>query len=287
MSNEGSAAEAKKVFVISPIGAVGSEINRRATYFLDYLVRRALPVPNWEVHRADEGSSPDSIGQHVVKSINEADLVVADLSGHNPNVFYELAIAHGWRKPVVHLITDGESIPFDIIDIRTIFYDITDLRSVDNATNKLREYAEHAIDNVEDLVTPLSSYGQFAAIRSNAEDGGSAVADALEQVMTRLSHIEKRLQQPALQPGLFDSASSRKQWEAAKLDEALDQILGSDKDDALTGREREIVALVAEGLSNDEIANKLFVSRRTVEGHLYRAFTKLGVTDRGELRKYL
>jgi DNA-binding NarL/FixJ family response regulator len=51
----------------------------------------------------------------------------------------------------------------------------------------------------------------------------------------------------------------------------------------LTQREQEIVALAAEGLSNGEIAKQLFVSQRTVEGHLYRAFSKLGISQRQEL----
>lgn len=51
----------------------------------------------------------------------------------------------------------------------------------------------------------------------------------------------------------------------------------------LTQREHEVVALAARGLSNREIADQLYVSVRTAEGHLYRACTKLGVTDRAEL----
>ena len=52
----------------------------------------------------------------------------------------------------------------------------------------------------------------------------------------------------------------------------------------LTSREREVVALAAEGLSNREIAERLVVSPRTVENHLHRAFAKLGVRSRSDLR---
>jgi DNA-binding NarL/FixJ family response regulator len=55
----------------------------------------------------------------------------------------------------------------------------------------------------------------------------------------------------------------------------------------LTAREREIATLVAAGLTNREIAERLVVSVRTVEGHLYRATTKLGVTDRAQLAELL
>lgn len=51
----------------------------------------------------------------------------------------------------------------------------------------------------------------------------------------------------------------------------------------LTDREREIAMLVAAGLSNHQIADRLVVSARTVEGHLYRAFAKLGINHRDQL----
>ncbi|MCW2913308.1 MAG: helix-turn-helix transcriptional regulator [Actinomycetia bacterium] len=55
----------------------------------------------------------------------------------------------------------------------------------------------------------------------------------------------------------------------------------------LTEREREIVTLAAQGLSNREIAERLIVSVRTIEGHLYRASAKLGITNRAELAAIL
>ena len=51
----------------------------------------------------------------------------------------------------------------------------------------------------------------------------------------------------------------------------------------LTAREAQLVKLAATGLSNAEIADRLVLSRRTVESHLYRAMQKLGVSDRRDL----
>lgn len=51
----------------------------------------------------------------------------------------------------------------------------------------------------------------------------------------------------------------------------------------LTGREREVAVMVSHGLSNKDIADRLCVSVRTVEGHVYRACSKLEVADRGQL----
>jgi DNA-binding NarL/FixJ family response regulator len=53
--------------------------------------------------------------------------------------------------------------------------------------------------------------------------------------------------------------------------------------DTLTGREQEVVGLVGEGLSNDEIAERLYISPATARTHVSRAMTKLGARDRAQL----
>jgi DNA-binding NarL/FixJ family response regulator len=57
--------------------------------------------------------------------------------------------------------------------------------------------------------------------------------------------------------------------------------------DDLTAREAQIARLAADGLSNPEIATRLFVSPRTAEYHLAKVFTKLGIGSRVELRSAL
>jgi hypothetical protein len=49
-----------------------------------------------------------------MRDLQTADLVVADLTGANPNVYYELALRHSTAKPFVHLAREGTEIPFDI-----------------------------------------------------------------------------------------------------------------------------------------------------------------------------
>ena len=54
--------------------------------------------------------------------------------------------------------------------------------------------------------------------------------------------------------------------------------------DALTPREQRLVDIAASGMTNREIAEALFITKKTVEGHLAHAFRKLGVASRAELR---
>jgi DNA-binding NarL/FixJ family response regulator len=55
----------------------------------------------------------------------------------------------------------------------------------------------------------------------------------------------------------------------------------------LTAREHEVATLAADGLTSKAIAERLVVSPRTVESHLYRIFSKLGVSDRTQLAEVL
>lgn len=181
------------MFVVSPIGKAGTPEHRRAKLVLDFIIKKAFPRPTWVVVRADDEESPDSISTQVIRRIRESDLIVADLSGHNPNVFYELAVAHGYERPVVHMITAGETMPFDIADQRAIFYELEDPESVDSAINKMRASQEWLDENPDMLRTPLSTYGAFTAISSTqpGSESNEAIAQALAEIVHRLGRLER------------------------------------------------------------------------------------------------
>ncbi len=61
--------------------------------------------------------------EDVSSSIEQADLLVADLTGRNPNVFYEVGIGHALGKPVLLLAQSLDDIPFDLRHRRVLLYD--------------------------------------------------------------------------------------------------------------------------------------------------------------------
>lgn len=65
-------------------------------------------------------------------------LVIADLSFHNPNVFYELALRHAVRRPIVQISRLADRLPFDIGQIRTVVVDTTDIYSLVPQLDSLR-----------------------------------------------------------------------------------------------------------------------------------------------------
>src|SRR3569832_1131428 len=77
--------------------------------------------------RADKIARSDRIGDDIREGIKDARLVIADLTGNNPNVFYEVGLAHGRDKRVILLVQDESIVPFDLKEIRQLTYDPNDL----------------------------------------------------------------------------------------------------------------------------------------------------------------
>jgi hypothetical protein len=173
------------VFFISPIGEEGTDVRRAADQTLKHLVRKALPESRYAVERGDEDKHPGAITPRILSKIIGADLVLADLTGYNPNVFYELAAAHGYHKPVVHLQKSDERPAFDVKDMRIIRYQLTDPDKLEQAVTDLRIQAEVALDSPGVIETPLTATGKFQALDQSA--------DPQAEVAERLAAIEKKL----------------------------------------------------------------------------------------------
>jgi hypothetical protein len=79
------------------------------------------------VQRADEITEPGRITDQITSAIERADVVVADITGSNPNVLFELGYADALRKSIIVLNQHVEATPFDIRDWRQILYSMNAL----------------------------------------------------------------------------------------------------------------------------------------------------------------
>jgi hypothetical protein len=77
----------------------------------------------YEVVRTDEKSGPGVIFQDMQREIGQSDVVIAEITPANPNVFYELGYAQALGKPTILLAQRGGKLPFDIASYRVVFYD--------------------------------------------------------------------------------------------------------------------------------------------------------------------
>lgn len=189
----------KSVFLISPIGEEGSEIRKKADQVQKHIVKKALEPLGMTVERADDNKNPGAITPAIVASIMSADLVVADLSGFNPNVFYEVAVAHGMRVPVVHIQTRDDPPAFDLKDIRTIKYDIGDPDSVERSQRQVADYAQAALKNPDSIETPLRAAGRFRAVQESSDPEVISL-DAIHQTLEKMSAKLEALQPTPARP---------------------------------------------------------------------------------------
>jgi hypothetical protein len=171
VTNEGDWS--KVCFYIAPIGAEESEDRQHSDLVLASLVEPAISELGLAVIRADGIDKPGIITTQVIEHIAKARLVVADLSFHNPNVFYELALRHATGKPTIHLVRLQDSIPFDIGEFRTIVIDTSDLYSfVPQMETWKAEIATHARRALEEEGTPAGPLAIYYPDFRSAVNGG-------------------------------------------------------------------------------------------------------------------
>lgn len=157
-----SGALSKTCFVVSPIGSADSIERKHADLVLSSLIGPALEGLGLEVVRADRISKPGLITGQVIEHIAQAALVIADLSFANPNVYYELALRHAARKPVVQLIRTGDKLPFDVGQYRTVEIDMSDIYvlvpKLDLHRQEITRQARAAMDEGGNTESPLSQF---------------------------------------------------------------------------------------------------------------------------------
>lgn len=91
--------------------------------YYETIYKRAIEESGFEAIKADDFYKPSEIMADIWTSIQSSDVLIADLTGKNPNVFYELGLAHAAAKPVILISSNTEEIPFDLRAIRHFFYD--------------------------------------------------------------------------------------------------------------------------------------------------------------------
>ncbi|MEM7275924.1 MAG: hypothetical protein AAF547_22805 [Actinomycetota bacterium] len=110
------ATQQETAFFITRIGHPGSPVRQRTDDMQKYVIGPPLAKRGIRLVRADLDPTPGRISDRIVVGIDDARVVIADVSGLTANVFYELGIAHARVKPVILLVDDAETIPFDTVD---------------------------------------------------------------------------------------------------------------------------------------------------------------------------
>jgi hypothetical protein len=185
---------AGECFFIAPIGDDGTEVRERSDRVRDWVVKPAAEAAAGLVTiRADDVGEPGQITAQAVQHCLKAKAAVADLTGGNPNVYYELSVRHGALLPVVLVAEEGTQLPFDISQSRVIFFDHTDLASAGRAKEELQAQIEASLSGTPD--NPISDGMRLAELQAgNAEEQTlAAVLDRLQRLSHATEQIDGRL----------------------------------------------------------------------------------------------
>ncbi|HEL2164885.1 TPA: hypothetical protein TZC38_001772 [Streptococcus suis] len=127
----------KTCFVVTAIGQAGSQERIHADKVLTYLIEPVCSELNIQVIRVDRETTNGDINESILNHLKNDDLVIADLTWHNANAFYEFGYRQALGLPVVPIIKHDQRLPFDVISKRTVFYD-TDVSTIEDSKSRLK-----------------------------------------------------------------------------------------------------------------------------------------------------
>lgn len=197
MATNGNAAsdgaKSPLCFVVGPIGKDGSPERKHADLLLHAVIKHVLESKEfgYKVKRADEDADPGMIGDRVITDIINSQLVVADLTDLNPNAFYELGIRHSTQLPTIHIAKLGTILPFDNVAHRTIFVDLTDWHSIEQARARLAESARATHIPGFKVSNPITQANASFAMRQSEDPRDRAVAEMQDRINALESAISK------------------------------------------------------------------------------------------------
>lgn len=166
--------------------------------------------------RGDERFVSGDVFPHILGLIARARIVVANIDGRNPNVFYELGIAHAMGKPTILIAPTPEDVPFDIRTKRLVLF-----QSLDELREKLRDELARVVVSTEQQAsppvetrTPLSGLLQEARLllKEASHDPHGVIIHARFIGGTEINTNGKKL------------ISSNERREIAKWEQALEQL---------------------------------------------------------------
>lgn len=158
----------KICFIVTAIGESGTPTRERSDNVYKYLIAPVCEELGYRPVRVDHVNAVDNINETVINYLKTAPMVIADMTEHNPNAFYELGFRQARELPLVPIIKVGERLPFDVITTRTVFYD-TDVAKIE--------------ESKENLKAKIQSFENFEMPESRAER--SLTLDDLNDNLTK------------------------------------------------------------------------------------------------------
>ena len=142
-----SSAKRDTCFIIMPFG-------EWSDYYYETIYIPAIESTGLIPRRADDLYRPSAIVHDIWALTQQAKIILADLTGKNPNVFYELGLAHAVAKPAILITESMEDVPFDLRALRVITYNKNEPDWGDRLRDKIKTAIKEVLDTPLEAVLP-------------------------------------------------------------------------------------------------------------------------------------
>lgn len=149
--------------------------------YYDLILKPAVEESNLEPLRGDSLFKPSPIMGDIWEMIQDSKVLLAEFTGKNPNVFYELGLAHAIGKPVVLISETMSDVPFDLQALRVVLYDKDDPAWGDKLRQSIKSSLEETLEDTARAVPPM--------FRKRVESQAPEATD----VSLRLFDLERRV----------------------------------------------------------------------------------------------
>lgn len=183
----------KTCFVVTQIGEKGSPERIHADWVFDEILSPLFErkYKDFKLVRADKISKPGLIDAQIIGYLASSELVVADLTNLNPNVFYEIGIRHAARKPIIHMHEENQKIPFDVTLFRSLPFSLREPSELRAARSSLEELIDAVLAPDFEIDNPVTRAIDKIGLERTATPAEQILSRQVESLALRISEIEK------------------------------------------------------------------------------------------------
>lgn len=213
-------AKQQTAFVIMPIKKIGSDEYQHFRSLYDEVLKPCLESCGYEARRADDVQKTGAITRDIILRLAESDLVLADLTDLNPNVFYELGVRHALRGAGTVMLLDEirtTDVPFDLSAYRVIKFR-GELNGIGRLRTDLAAFLKGGADAIDRRDNPVHDWLPVLPINSLEAAAGTTEGKLREQLADAQRLIRQYEKIAGALPG---GAKTPKRTALETIDDAL------------------------------------------------------------------
>lgn len=238
-----------KVFFACPIGSQDSPERERSNRLLKFVIEPVVRELECEVIRSDGISEPGRITLQIARQLGSSDVVIADLTGLNANVMYELGVRQGLGRPFILMAEQGQNLPFDLLDLRTIFYELS-LEGGEKTKEELKKQMKATLEGQGDVI----DRALFAAPQED-----SSTLEDRDLLLTLIDSNSRIIE--------LNSRLVREAEDAKNMLQAIAQIVVELRDSKTQELGLQLIStMLQQGMQNPDGFTKLMTFLQSVQG---------------------